>query len=138
MSSSDQFETAIIAHQHVLLDAAATAGMSPNAVEALDLGSATVPKARVRWPSFFCTQADYVRILAYLLQNNLPFDLEVAAPEGGSGRYQLHPPLDPNTAALLQRVDPCQAALMSEMQERVAEVFERLRRAGSDGDRPTE
>lgn len=134
VSPSEHFETEIIAHQHVLLDAVAVAGMSSNAVEALDVGFATVPKARVRWPSYFCTQADYVRVLAYLLQNNLPFDLEVAAPAGGGGRYQLHPPLDAHTAELLSRIDPRQAALMAGMQDQVAAVFERLRRAGIDGD----
>ena len=124
-----QFQTEVIAHQHVLLEAVATVGMSPNSVEALDVGMASVPKARVRWPSFFCTQADYVGVLAYLLQNNLPFDLEVSAPDGGSGRYKLHPPLDPHTAQLLASIDPSQASMLAEMQGRVERVFEQLRKA---------
>ena len=133
-TTPNQFRTEVIAHQHVLLDAVATAGMSPNSVEALDLGFASVPKARLRWPSYFCTQGDYVRVLAYLLQNNLPFDLEVSAPDGGSGRYQLHPPLDPHTAQLLANIDPSQAALLAEMQNRVERIFEQLRQAAGEPD----
>ena len=131
MPTENQFRTDVIAHQHVLLDAVATVGMSPNSVEALDLGFASVPKSRLRWPSYFCTQGDYVRVLAYLVQNNLPFDLEVSAPDGSSGRYQLHPPLDPHTAQLLASVDPSQAWMLAEMQSRVERVFEQLRNAGA-------
>lgn len=125
-----QFETEVVAHQHALLDAVATVGMSPNSVEALDFEGTSVPRARVRWPSYFCTRGGYVRVLAYLLQNNLPFDLEVSAPDGASGRYQLYPPLDPDTQHLLATIDPRQASLLAEMQSRVERVFEQLRRAG--------
>jgi len=128
---ADEFETVIIAHQHALLDAGAVVDLSPNAVEALDIGFANVPKARVRWPSFFCSQADFVRVLAYLLQNNLPFDLEVSAAEGASGRYQLHPPLDAHTLELLATIDPRRASALSEMQSRVERVFQQLRQGSA-------
>lgn len=132
-----QLQTEVIANQQVLLEAAATVGMSPNAVESLDVVLANIPKARLRWPSFFCTQADYVRVLAYLLQNDLPFDLEVSALDGGSGRYQLHPPLDAHTAQLLASIDPGRASIVAETQSRVERVFEQLRKSAPvDGTSP--
>jgi hypothetical protein len=122
------FETEITAHQHVLLDAAALVGLSANAVESLELHSLRVPQARVRWPSYFCDEAQYVGVLAYLLQNNLPFELEVA-PESRRARYKLHPPFDAHTQHLLSQVNPAQAATLAEMQQHTQQVFQRLREA---------
>ena len=123
------FETEIVAHQHVLVEAAATIGLSRNAVESLDLEGLTVAQARVRWPSFFCDETRYVRVLAYLVQNNLPFDLEVTPHPKNGARYKLHPPLDPHTLNLLSQINPAQATALAEIQHHTHLVFQRLREA---------
>lgn len=132
--SASQFHTEIVAHQHALLDAAAIAGLSANAIEAHDLSGVTVPQASLRWPSFFCDEGGYVRVLAYLLQNNLPFELEVAPCGLGGGRYKLHPPVDTHTQRILAAIDPRRASELDGMQARTHRVFERLRAAALPAD----
>jgi len=123
-------ETEIIAHEHVLLEAARRAGLSANAIESQNLTGLAVPQGCVRWPSYFVDKTGFVQVLAYLVTYNLPYQLEVAPyGQAAAQRFKLHPPLDPHTLELLREIDPSSAAAMEEMRARAERVFERLSHA---------
>lgn len=118
---------------HAVAEACAVAGLSPNAVELRDLAvvnaKPSASGAAVRCPSYFCDRTGFVLVLAYLVRNHLPFELEMFLETGrGGAAYRLHPALDPHSRALLAEIDPRQASEIADLQQRAAQVFERLRR----------
>jgi len=132
-------------HPQALAEACAAAGLSPNALrwhdltlDAPDAGSGDgvgAAAASIEWPSYFCDKTGLVLVLAYLVRNHLPLDLDMFLdrPGAGTSHYQLHPPLDPHTRGLLKRLNPQQARALDDLQDRAEAVFSRLR-AGYDPD----
>mgnify|MGYP006424877553 CR=1 FL=1 len=120
-------------HPQAMSEACGSAGLSPNALHLHELSLAedgpTAEAASIEWPSYFCGKTDFVLVLAYLVRNHLPLDMEIllVRPSSGESRYQLHPPLDTHTRHLLSRINPRQAAALNDLQDRTEAVFERLR-----------
>jgi hypothetical protein len=129
--SGSAFYLEITAHRHALVEAADVLDLSPNVVGEAPGPGLEVPCASFVWPSYFCDRGDVVRMLTYLLQHGLPFDIDVW-PDGLAGpRYRLHPPLDPHTRDLLAEVDPKTASRITDWETRIDHVFRRLRAAAS-------
>jgi hypothetical protein len=123
-----EFSAEILAHEHVLLEAAVTVGLSTNAVAQYEATGVSVPDGGLKWPSAFCDQVGFMCVLAYLLQKHLPFDLDVELGTGPSAaHYKLHPPLDASMRELLAALNPNDARRLAEMQDRCQRIFEHLR-----------
>lgn len=117
-----------------MVDACAVAGLSPNAVRFQNIvmteGRAASDLASLEWPSYFCDKGGFVRVLAYLVQNNLPLDMDVEVNRRYSGHssFRMHPPLDSHSLNILWQINPREAEAMVELNERAEAIFARLRR----------
>ena len=113
-------------------EACDAAGLSPNAMAFHELtlqdGQPSAAGASVDWPTYFCDKTGFVLILAYLVRNNLPLELEVRVTRDFSGisRYRMHPPLDKHSLTILQSINPRQASVITDLQARTEAVFARL------------
>lgn len=118
-----------------IAEACDAAGLSPNAVIFHDLMLSgerpSAAGASVDWPSYFCDKAGFVLVLAYLVRNHLPLemDIRVTRPESGTSHFRMHPPLDPHAKAILAAINPREAQAMEDLQARAESVFARLRDA---------
>jgi hypothetical protein len=116
-------------------EACDAAGLSPNAVVfhnlALHGDGPSASGASVDWPTYFCDKAGFVLVLAYLVRNHLPLemDIRVTRPESGTSHFRMHPPLDPHAMAILQAINPREAQAIGDLQARAETVFARLRQA---------
>lgn len=114
-------------------DACHAAGLSPNAMELHDLSviqaGPSASGASVTCPSYFCDRTGFVLVLAHLVRNHLPFELELLLKRDASGNstYRLHPALDSHTRALLAEINPRDAEAIADLQDRASTVFARLR-----------
>jgi hypothetical protein len=117
---------------HAMSEACEAAGLSPNAVEfhelTIDAHAPSATGASVAWPSYFCDKTGFVLVLAYLVRNNLPLELDIIVERAVSGhsRYRLHPALDPHSRAILASINPRQAEAIADLQARAEAVFARL------------
>jgi hypothetical protein len=116
-------------------EACDAAGLSPNAVifHDLTLGGErpAAANASIDWPSYFCDKAGFVLVLAYLVRNHLPLEMDVriTRPSTGTSHFRMHPPLDPHAKAMLQAINPREAQAMADLNARAESVFARLRQA---------
>ena len=130
-ATGEDWEVRINGHPRALAEACAAAGVSPNAMRLHDLDAPGHATASVEWPSYFCERTDLVLILAYLVRNHLPFDMQLVFPDAADATrgatYMLHPPLDEHSRALLSEINPRKSAALGDLQERVETVLARLR-----------
>jgi hypothetical protein len=110
------------------------AGISFNAMvleteQVTDLARAP---AHIEYPSAFCERADqFLFVGADLAMRNTVFSLAVTQYEGPDRRVvafsRVFPELDAATLQLLRDIHPSQAALIEQLNQRISEVFERLK-----------
>jgi hypothetical protein len=94
-----------------------------------DLGRAP---AYLEFPSNFCARADqFLYAAADLVLRNVTFTLALTQYEGPDRRIvafsRIFPRLDASTMQLLREIHPSQAALVEQLNDRVVELFERLK-----------
>ncbi len=118
----------------ILARAAGAARIDRNAVVA---GAAD---GELVYPSFFCaSRSAWIKALAFLYVRNVDFRLFVfAATAAGAEawRYRLYPGMDPSMRALMREIDGWEARRLEAVEDKVVEVFERLREAPPGDDIP--
>lgn len=116
-------------------EACDAAGLSPNAVTFHNLAvhgdRPAASGASIDWPTYFCDKPGFVLVLAHLVRNHLPFemDIHVTRPQSGPSHFRMHPPLDPHARAILEAINPREAQAIDDLAARAESVFARLRQA---------
>lgn len=117
-----------------LAEACDAAAVSPNAVILHDVTlqgeELSADGASLDWPSYFCDKASFVLVLAYLVRNNLPLEMDVfvTRAESGTSSFRIHPPLDGHAQSVLSAVNPNDTQMISDLNARAEAVLARLRR----------
>ena len=102
-------------------------------LETEELSDLARAPAHVEFPSSFCSRADqFLYAAADLAMRNIVFSLAITQYEGPDRRVvafsRVFPELDEPTLRLLRDIHPSQAALVEELNQRIAAVFERLKK----------
>ena len=111
------------------------AQISFNAIvlETEELNNLARAPAHIEFPSSFCGRADqFLYAAADLAMRNVVFSLAITQYEGPDRKVvafsRVFPELDEPTLRLLREIHPSQAALVEQLNARISEVFERLKK----------